>query len=38
MEVLTRLDTIVNENTVSGARYNAATQQEIDTEEFGVSA
>jgi len=37
MEVLTRLDTIVNENTVSGARYNAATQQEIDTEEFGVS-
>ena len=38
MEVLTRLDAIVNENTVSGARYNAATQQEIDTEEFGVSA
>lgn len=37
MEVLTRLDAIVNENTVSGARYNAATQQEIDTEEFGVS-
>jgi aryl-alcohol dehydrogenase-like predicted oxidoreductase len=37
MEVLTRLDTIVNENTVSGTRYNAATQQEIDTEEFGVS-
>jgi hypothetical protein len=33
-----RLDTIVNEHTVSGARYNAATQQEIDTEEFGVSA
>ena len=29
-----RLDTLVNQDTVRGARYNAATQTEIDTEEF----
>ena len=29
-----RLDKIINQNTVSGVRYNAATQAEIDTEEF----
>ena len=30
-----RLDDLVNPRTVSGARYNAATQTEIDTEEIG---
>jgi aryl-alcohol dehydrogenase-like predicted oxidoreductase len=29
-----RLDLLVNRHTVRGARYNAATQTEIDTEEF----
>jgi hypothetical protein len=29
-----RLDALVNRHTVVGARYNAATQTEIDTEEF----
>ncbi|MEH6823562.1 MAG: aldo/keto reductase [Motiliproteus sp.] len=33
-EVLTCLDGLINQSTVSGARYNAATQAEIDTEEF----
>lgn len=32
---LARLDALINRHTVSGARYNAATQAEIDTEEFG---
>ncbi|MBW8845733.1 MAG: aldo/keto reductase [Burkholderiales bacterium] len=31
---LKRLDALINRQTVSGARYNAATQTEIDTEEF----
>jgi aryl-alcohol dehydrogenase-like predicted oxidoreductase len=31
---LQRLDTLVNQDTVRGTRYNAATQTEIDTEEF----
>jgi aryl-alcohol dehydrogenase-like predicted oxidoreductase len=31
---LQRLDTLVHRGTVRGARYNAATQTEIDTEEF----
>jgi aryl-alcohol dehydrogenase-like predicted oxidoreductase len=29
-----RLDALINQRTVSGARYNAATQPEIDTEQF----
>ncbi|MEX8495561.1 aldo/keto reductase [Sphaerotilus sp.] len=29
-----QLDTLVNQDTVHGTRYNAATQTEIDTEEF----
>jgi aryl-alcohol dehydrogenase-like predicted oxidoreductase len=29
-----RLDAIINQQTVSGPRYNAATQPEIDTEQF----
>ncbi len=29
-----RLDALINQQTVSGPRYNAATQQEIDTEQF----
>jgi aryl-alcohol dehydrogenase-like predicted oxidoreductase len=31
---LQRLDALINRHTVSGARYNPATQAEIDTEEF----
>ena len=31
---LARLDALINPRTVSGARYNAATQTEIDTEEI----
>jgi aryl-alcohol dehydrogenase-like predicted oxidoreductase len=33
-EVLQRLDALLNRQTVAGARYNPATQAEIDTEEF----
>ena len=32
--LMTRLDALINQRTVVGARYNAATQAEIDTEEF----
>jgi aryl-alcohol dehydrogenase-like predicted oxidoreductase len=32
--VVTRLDALINEHTVVGGRYNEATQQEIDTENF----
>ena len=32
--LVTRLDELINERTVSGDRYNGATQQEIDTENF----
>ncbi|MGC2857451.1 aldo/keto reductase [Novispirillum sp. DQ9] len=32
--VVARLDEVVNQRTVVGARYNAATQAEIDTEDF----
>ena len=31
---LQRLDALINRHTVSGARYNPATQAEVDTEEF----
>lgn len=31
---LARLDALINRHTVSGPRYNSATQAEIDTEEF----
>jgi aryl-alcohol dehydrogenase-like predicted oxidoreductase len=31
---LAELEALINPRTVAGARYNAATQQEIDTEEF----
>lgn len=33
-EQMRRLDALINQKTVSGPRYNAATQAEIDTEEF----
>ena len=33
-EVVARLDVLINEETVSGPRYNAATLAEIDTERF----
>jgi hypothetical protein len=29
-----RLDALINQQTVTGPRYNAATQLEIDTETF----
>jgi hypothetical protein len=32
--LIEELDNLINRQTVIGARYNAATQQEIDTEEF----
>lgn len=31
---VSRLDQLINQNTVHGARYNEATQKEIDTEQF----
>ena len=34
--IVDRLDALVNRHTVAGPRYNAATQAEIDTEEFDV--
>ena len=34
IEVLDRAGALVNQQSVTGARYNAATQAEIDTEEF----
>ena len=32
--VMLRLDALINQQTVTAPRYNAATQEEIDTEEF----
>ncbi|MCF8200267.1 MAG: aldo/keto reductase [Sulfuritalea sp.] len=32
--IVKRLDALINQQTVTGPRYNAATQQEIDTEVF----
>ena len=32
--LLARLDAVVNQRTVSGARYNAQSRSEVDTEEF----
>jgi aryl-alcohol dehydrogenase-like predicted oxidoreductase len=32
--IVERLDALINQRTVAGARYSAATQAEIDTEEF----
>lgn len=37
-ETMTSLDGLINPTTVSGARYNAKTQAEIDTEEIGGAA
>jgi aryl-alcohol dehydrogenase-like predicted oxidoreductase len=33
-DTLARLDSLINRDTVRGARYNPATQAEVDTEEF----
>jgi aryl-alcohol dehydrogenase-like predicted oxidoreductase len=33
-EAAARLDVLINQHTISGERYNAATQAEIDTENF----
>jgi aryl-alcohol dehydrogenase-like predicted oxidoreductase len=35
-DVMARLDALINRHTVSGRRYNAVTQTEIDTEEFAA--
>lgn len=35
-EVIDRLESTINASTVSGARYNVATQHEIDTEEIVI--
>ncbi|MEQ2005308.1 MAG: aldo/keto reductase [Limisphaerales bacterium] len=37
-DTMRRLDALINQRTVSGARYDAATQQEIGTEEFSTAA
>lgn len=34
--IVARLDALINQQTVHGPRYNQATQQEIDTENFDV--
>ena len=34
-DIMNRLDALINSKTVVGKRYNATTQAEIDTEEFG---
>lgn len=33
-DVVTRLDALINQNTVKGGRYNPTIQKQIDTEEF----
>jgi hypothetical protein len=33
-DVIARVERLINHNSISGARYNTATQQEINTEEF----
>lgn len=33
-DVVARLDTLINERTVAGARYNGVNSQEVDTEDF----
>jgi len=33
-ELMAQLDALINRHSVTGTRYNAATQTEIDTEEF----
>ena len=33
-DLIDRLDALINQHTVTGPRYNATTQGEIDTEEF----
>ena len=33
-ESIQQMDEVINQQTVQGTRYNAATQLEIDTEEF----
>jgi aryl-alcohol dehydrogenase-like predicted oxidoreductase len=33
-DLVDRLDALINQHTVAGDRYNAATQAEIDTENF----
>lgn len=36
--IVRRVDALINRHTIAGARYNAATQAEIDTEEFETVA
>ena len=37
-DLVSRMDALINRSTVHGPRYPAATQPEIDTEEFGQAA
>jgi aryl-alcohol dehydrogenase-like predicted oxidoreductase len=37
-QALARLNALVNEHNVAGARYGAATQAEIDTEDFPAAS
>jgi aryl-alcohol dehydrogenase-like predicted oxidoreductase len=37
-DVVAHLDALINQDTVVGPRYSAATQAEIDTEEFPRAA
>ena len=34
LAIMTKLDTLINEKTVTGERYNAQSQSEVDTEQF----
>jgi len=34
LAIMTKLDTLINEKTVTGGRYNAQSQGEVDTEQF----
>ena len=36
-DLLARLDALINQHTVTGARYNALSSVEVDTEEFTAS-
>ena len=33
-DIMARLEALINQNTVTAARYSAANQLEVDTEEF----
>jgi diketogulonate reductase-like aldo/keto reductase len=35
-QLIAKLDALINQRTVAGERYNAATQAEVDTENFAT--